>query len=124
MAMNGEVGAEAPGAVRRYEPYGTAAGATEAAGKSGSSPGRFTQAWQDTLASVTAVPTTPGPAAVAVHTPPTRPAAAITPPQAMEPPQAGCSTEELRVWMIHIVKNMGKDLNLFEASMAGAVNRV
>ena len=76
------------------------------------------------LASVTAVPTTPAPAAVAVHTPPTLQAVAITPPQAMEPPQAGCSTEELRVWMIHIVKNMGKDLNLLEVSMAGAVNQV
>jgi hypothetical protein len=41
----------------------------------------------------------------------------------MEPPPAGCSTEELRVWMIHVVKGMGGDLTSLEVRMCGAVNQ-
>ena len=41
---------------------------------------------------------------------------------ALEPPQPGCSTEELRVWVIQAAKGVGVDLSNFELGVAGQIN--
>ena len=62
-------------------------------------------------------------AVTAIHTPPTRPSA-VTPPSAMEPPSAGCGTEDLRLWMLQVVKAQERDMTSLEIRIASQVNGI
>ena len=62
-------------------------------------------------------------AAVEIHTPQTRPST-MTPPMATDPPPAGCSTEDLRLWMLQVVKAQATDANSLELRIASQMSEI
>ena len=147
MAMNGEVsaaahtgGAAAPGGAHRDHPYSTAAaaaatGAAAAAGGAaaasdsspGRSPGGFSDLLARTMAANTAGRVMTAPMGVAVSTPltpPTRTPGIVSPPQMMAPPSAGCSVEELRLFVMQIHRQQGLEIQELEGRIIESVNPI
>ena len=57
-------------------------------------------------------------------TPPTRTSGLLSPPQMMEPPSAGCSVEELRLFVMQIVQQQGVDMTDMQVQIVTAVNPI
>ena len=131
-ARTGKGNGSAPGANRRVEPYPTAA-AGEAETTS-PPPGLFVAAFEsgspllDAERQRRARPeVAPVAMAAMAMTPPTRPSAAVTPPTAMEPPPAGCSTEDLRLYVLQVVKQQdahARDTTDLEMRIAVQLNGI
>jgi hypothetical protein len=143
MANNGEIGAAAPGAARRFSPYdaaapaaGTTAAPTVVIGGqvSGSdpSPGHasFAAAFNsgsplERLASEGRwMRAQVAPIAMGVSTPPTRTSGTKNPPQTMEPPTAGCSIEDLRLYVLQVVERQSLDVTQLEVRFTESVNPI
>ena len=121
-------GSSAPGASRRVEPYPTAAETMDPP------PGLFVAAFEsgspllDAERQRRARPEVAPVAMTAMAmTPPTRPSAPVTPPMAMEPPSAGCSTEDLRLYVLQVVKQQdahARDTTDLEMRIAVQLNGI
>ena len=136
-AMNGEGGAAAPTKARpgkgsgkvptsRLEQY-TAPGTDGRADKSSSSPGLFSSILEARLqTTMTPRTTDAAPSAAmetAIYTPPTIPGAA-TPPMVLDAPSTGCSTEDLRLWMMQVVQQQTNDVTDLQVAIANHVNGI
>ena len=118
----------APGASRRVEPYPTAAETMDPP------PGLFVAAFEsgspllDAERQRRARPEVAPVAMTAMAmTPPARPSAPVTPPMAMEPPSAGCSTEDLRLYVLQVVKQQdahARDTTDLEMRIAVQLNGI
>ncbi len=75
-------------------------------------------------AALTAQASGDGPTVVGMTTPPRDRAVPGTPPVPAGVPQKGCSTEELRVWVIEAIHGVGKDATDLEVRAAARINEV
>ena len=136
-AMNGECGAAAPTAARRGKGVGKvptsrlehyiAPGTAGDADGGSSSPGRFAAAlearWQTAVTPTAAAAAPSAAAQTAIYTPPIQ-LGAVTPPMALDTPSAGCSTEDLRLWMLQVVQQQQSDVMDLHVSVANHVNGI